>query len=225
MFGDIGQRPEDGFVLKSDKRTRVWYVQSDAALVEGNPVVVKEYQDPPFRQRLAWLLRIHPGQREARLAMRLAGLGIKVPVPVKTRWEAGRVWLVYPWLGPSLMNVVRQHDLSIATKASFADQISQHLVNLLENDLFNRDHKLSNILVDDDSQLWLVDVGGVRRARGRHYLIRMLGALWESARRAGASQSDCWRVVHMLAAQWPDAGDAKSLAKDVLALHEGRAAG
>lgn len=218
MFEDLGRLPEDGFVLKADARTHVW-CEHEKSAADAAPVVrvMKLYQDSPLQQRLAWLLGIHPGQRETRWAMRLNKKGIDVALPLEKRWNAGKLCLVYPWLGPSMMNLIRAHQLPNDAKVKIAEQLAGDLASLIQQGLFNRDHKLSNIVVDDDYGLRLVDVGGVRRARGCRYLVRMLIALHESARRAGASRSDCWRVVKRVAEELSDCGSAKQLAQQVLA--------
>src|SRR5262249_4831687 len=74
-----------------------------------------------------------------------------------------RAWLATPVLGRSLFQRLRDDDFAGATRESVCRAAARLTVGLAEMEFFNRDHKPSNIIVDDTGRPWLIDTGSVRQ--------------------------------------------------------------
>ncbi len=182
-------------VYKHDKRSRVWRIDTG----EGQSFVVKRFEYNPLRQMLAVGLGMHPGQRERRCCRMLKAAGLPV-VPIIAsgicrRGPGINLWLVTPYVGMSLYNLLYKRQLTDADRRGrVMDVVGVLTGSLAGKGLFNRDHKASNILIDHEDRPWLIDVGGVRRSRGATDTRRMLGNLRANLAEAGADGADLGRM-------------------------------
>jgi tRNA A-37 threonylcarbamoyl transferase component Bud32 len=182
-------------VYKHDARSRVWRIDTPGGL----SFVIKQFEYNPFKQRLAALLWMHPGQRERWCCDRLYKAWIPV-VPIiasgKIRDGTGmKLWLATPYMGKSLYNLIHHGELSDAEqRGRVLDAVGVLTGGLVRKGLFNRDHKASNIIIDGEDRAWLIDVGAIRFRRGRADTRRMLGNLRANMVDAGASQADLERL-------------------------------
>lgn len=183
-------------VFKSDKRSRVWLVEHG-----GAPWVVKQFRHNLFRQRVAALLGVHPGQREARQARRLAadtGLPV-VPVSGMVMHPDG-FCVVTRFVGESLQHAVAQGVLRDPKRRhAIVEQIARHLLALHRAGWFLRDYQAANLVLDNEGACRLIDVGSARRASGATFLDRMAALLVHTLRQEGASRADVGRVLRVVA--------------------------
>lgn len=186
---------EPAEVYKQDQRSRVWRIDAP----NGRAYVIKRFEFNPIRQALGILLGVHPGQSERRLSHQLIQAGIPVvPVMATGVQSAGpgrRFWLTTPWTGTSLFNLLYHHQLGDPDRRAKVMDATGRLTGLLiAKDYFNRDHKASNILIDDQGSALLIDYGAVRRHRGQQDTDRMLNNLCSNLAEAGADGADLDRV-------------------------------
>lgn len=183
-------------VYKHDARSRVWRIDAP----DGQSFVIKRFEHSPLRQRIAAGVRLHPGQRESRMADRLESAGIPV-VPIIATGEQPvgvgiHLWLATPQMGISLHNLFNQGHLTDPERRSrVLDAAGRLTGQLIARHWFNRDHKASNIVIDGQDQARLIDVGAVRRGRGRAGAGRMLTNLSQTLTQAGATPSDIARLL------------------------------
>jgi serine/threonine protein kinase len=186
---------EPAQVYKHDARSRVWRVDAP----DGRSFVIKRFEFSPLRQLLGYCLGLHPGQRERRRCGHLQRLGLRV-APIIAAGVCRRglgigYWLVTPYLGTSLHNLFYHDGLTDdARRARVLDAVGELTGELIRHRLFNRDHKASNILIDQDDRAWLIDVGAVRRLRGSSDAARMLKNLDDTLAQAGATPQDRVRL-------------------------------
>ncbi len=175
-------------VYKQDRRSRVWRIDTPG----GRAYVVKRFEYSPIKQMLACMLRIHPGQRERRCCEMLKAAGLAVVPIVGGGVSKRKYWLVTPYTGKSLYNLLHHGELTDPQKRmQLMTAVGQLTGRLAYKGLFNRDHKASNVVVDDDGKPWLIDVVGVRRSRGQKDTDRMLANLRSNLLEAGASKAEC----------------------------------
>jgi serine/threonine protein kinase len=153
-------RGEIQTVYKFDPaRSNVW-LESD----DNHQYIVKRFEVSPAKQWFLAMLGIHPGQCETRAHRNIAAMGIPV-VPIQQRvWQRGKLCLITPDMGQSLdrATVAGAFD-SPAARHHLAKQLGQLTALLLERQLFFRDLKCSNILIDADGTLRLIDAGSIRK--------------------------------------------------------------
>lgn len=182
-------------VYKHDARSRVWRIDAP----DAGSFVVKRFEFNPVRQALGRLLGNHPGMREIRQTRRLISQGVPV-VPiiasgVQRRGAGLQYWLVTPYVGKSVFNLIFHGDLSDAERrARVLDGVGRLTGGLIAKGFFNRDHKASNILIDAEGKPQLIDCGGVRRHGGEADSRRMLTNLTANLAEAGATEADLDRV-------------------------------
>ena len=182
-------------VYKHDARSRVWRIDAP----DGRAFVVKRFEFSPFRQRLGHSLGLHPGQRECRRARQLIAAGLPVaPVlasGLQPRGAGLGYWLVTPYLGKSLHNLFYHGEMTDPDRRQrVLDAVGRMTGELIRMGYFNRDHKASNILIDQEDRPWLIDVGAVRRSRNNAGACRMLANLTDTLSEAGATDVDIARV-------------------------------
>jgi len=178
-------------VYKHDARSRVWRVDAP----DGRSFVVKRFEYNAFRQLLGFLFWLHPGQRERRRCDQLQRLGIQV-APIVAAGICRRgfglgYWLVTPYLGTSLYHIFYDGELKDeGRRTRILDAVGKLTSELIRHRLYNRDHKASNIVIDQDDRAWLIDVGAVRRVCGPSGEVRMWHSLDTTLAQAGASEQD-----------------------------------
>jgi len=178
-------------VYKHDARSRVWRIDAP----DGHSFVVKRFEYNPVRQALAAALGIHPGQRECRMARRLIRSDVPVIPIVASGYLRSRLgikfWLATPHRGISLHNLFHHQELSDVQRRAGVIDAALDLTNLLSSKrYYNRDHKASNIIIDDQDRPWLIDVGAVRRSRNLYLACKMIVKLGQTLCEAGATEDD-----------------------------------
>lgn len=207
-------------VFKSDIRSRVWLVE-----VGGVRWVVKQFRHSPLRQRIAALLGMHPGQREARQAQRLAGLPV-VPVAAMGMHDGG-FCVVTRYVGKSLQHAVAQGVMrDPQSRRAIVEQLAAQLLMLHRTGWFLRDYQAANLVIDAKGMLWLIDVGSARQTRGAKFLDRMAALLVHTLRQEGASRADVGRILRMVSrAVDGDTSAGRERARNIAKLASERAAG
>lgn len=183
-------------VYKHDARSRVWRIDAP----DGRSFVIKQFEHSPPRQALAAVMGIHPGQREQRMAQRLLAADIPVaPIIASGQHRSGfslRLWLATPLVGISLHNLFNEGHLADPDRrARVLDAAGGLTGQLIHHRWFNRDHKASNIVLDEQDQAYLIDVGAVRPSSGQAGASRMLTNLSQTLTQAGATPSDIARLL------------------------------
>lgn len=153
-------------VYKQDRRSKVWRV--DVNLPAGSVAwVIKRFDHHPLRQRLACLLGLHPGQKEIRQAQRMIADGLPVlaveGAHIQPQGLGCRFHLATRYHGVSLQQARKQQLIPDDQKQALLIRIGAMVASLLERGWVFRDLKTANILLDDDWQPLLIDVGSARR--------------------------------------------------------------
>ena len=147
-------------VYKFDpKRSNVW-LEADG----DRAYVVKRFESSPAKQQFLRCLHIHPGQCEIKQHRKLEQMGIPV-VPIQEQdWQAGKLCLITPVMGQSLDRAAQAGAFDQpAARHALAKALGELTALLLSKQLFFRDLKCSNILMDEDGILRLIDAGSIRK--------------------------------------------------------------
>lgn len=203
-------------LFKEDRHSRVWLVRAPAL----GRVVVKRYEFSPLRQRLAWLVKLHPGQRERRMNRYLAARGVPVlPViqaGVQRRLTGDRLWLARPMWGRSLQRwLARPGTMSWEIRWRVTHGVAQIITRLLDLGLIFPALTTDNLIVSTEGQVWLNDVGQLRHSRRRRRKLRMLATLDRFAAAEGANRSDRLRCLRLILAVHQDLGDLRSVSRAI----------
>ena len=86
---------------------------------------------------------------------------------------------------------------------------------LIRSGQFFRDLKTSNLLVDSEDRVWVIDTGSVRRVLSGDDVWRMLANLDRTAVRDGASQADRLRCLTRIVAGCPELGSVRDAARRI----------
>ena len=156
-------------IYKQDSRSFVWLVH-DASL--PGPLVIKRFDHNPLRQKLAWAIGTHPGQREADNARRLRKAGLPVVDVVGTYAQPvgfGRckVHVATAYQGLSFQQLKRDGKLpsSQVEVETLLTAVGAIAADMLECGWIFRDFKTANIVVDEKYKPWLIDVGSAKRGK------------------------------------------------------------
>lgn len=181
------KRCEPVAVYKQDRRSRVWRIDPPG----GRSFVVKRFEYWPMRQVFAAALGVHPGQRERRCEKRLRAADVDVVPIIASGMTGMKLWLATPFVGKSLHNLFFHGDLDDGQRRERVLRSAGELTGtLIRKGFFNRDHKASNILVDEADRARLIDYGAVRRLRGPGDRGRMMAGLCANLTEAGATGAD-----------------------------------
>ncbi len=147
----------------------------------GPAVVVKVRRLPGAKGTIRALLGVTPLARAWRTACRLRTLGVATAEPLALlagRDGQGRVdVLVLPEIaGRTLLDRLADRDLPGAAERAAAEQLAGMIATLARHRLTNRDHKPSNIIVDDAGRPTLLDAE-LRTASPAAAAARMLASL------------------------------------------------
>lgn len=155
--------------------------------------VVKRAARSGVAERVKSAIRLSPLWREWRGARRLRRAGVRCCQPiamVRGRDVRGREMLIMPFVeGPTLHRFIREVN-EPAERRVVAEATGRQLHRLLHVGLVNRDHKTSNLIIDEacrrgGEQPMLIDPAGLRRATPDR-VARMFARLLETAVKAGA---------------------------------------
>jgi tRNA A-37 threonylcarbamoyl transferase component Bud32 len=195
MIVDRSYRPQRTF--KDDRRSLVeWFEHA------GRRWLVKRYRGAPARLWIGHVLRGAVAWREARAALKLARLGLRVSEPLALM-HAGGPWrctqtLVMPYVeGTSLHNLLyyaaapaQRSPADRQRRLAIARSVGRQIGRLTAAGYINRDHKPSNLIIDDPQdaprdQPCLIDPAGIRRRRSDQQVLRMIARTLSTAVEAG----------------------------------------
>jgi len=186
-----------GQTFKDDARSLVlWFERG------GRRWLIKRYRGKPLRMWIGHLLGRSVAWRECAASIQLAADGLRVSEPVALMHAGGPMrctqTLVMPYVdGTSLYHVIHGApplDQLTPAERRRRRQIAQsvgHQIGLLTAaGWINRDHKPSNLIIDDavhgpDRQPLLIDPAGIGRRRRDEQVYRMLASVYDNARLAG----------------------------------------
>lgn len=160
-----------------------WLKRGNSASVlrvelDGRVRVIKRYNLKNLAHRLRRLWRPSRAWHSWRNAQRLALWGLPTPRPVallehRFGWLRGRAWYVCEWVaGESLAQVLPAADPP--RRDLLLDCLCALLADLARLRLTHGDLKATNLLVDQDNQLMLLDLDALRRHRRRATFERAL---------------------------------------------------
>jgi len=159
---DAGIDPTPREEIKSDARSLVTAHETR----DSFQVVVKRFVHQPIRQAAAWLVGLHPAQREIRVNERLRNLHIPViPIISAGTERVGlgvHVWLATRRTGDSMQRWMRRPDLSAADAERIIDATADLFAKVELAGVGFKDFKPSNVLIDESNQALLIDVGCAR---------------------------------------------------------------
>lgn len=187
---------------KSDARSTVWQARTSA----GRDIVIKRFEHSPIRQQLSRWLFVHPAQFEGRANARMLTQGIRVAPVIASGWQRSgigcRAWLATEYVGPSLQARLRDGSLREAELRTVAASVAALVATLLAGGWYFRDLKTSNIVLADDSQPVLIDVGSARPLRSPRQREKMLAMLEETSLSDGMP-ADEWQQLRTMIDQPP----------------------
>jgi tRNA A-37 threonylcarbamoyl transferase component Bud32 len=157
-----------------DARGAKWLKRGNSASVlrvelDGRPRVVKRYNLKGLGHRLRRFWRPSRAWRSWRNAQRLCLWGVPTPRPVallehRFGWLRGRAYYVSDWVaGEPLASVLPAADP--VRRRTLLDRLCGLLTTLARFRLSHGDLKATNLLVDQDNQLMLLDLDALRRHR------------------------------------------------------------
>jgi tRNA A-37 threonylcarbamoyl transferase component Bud32 len=209
-------------VLKHDERSRVELVDAG-----GRQWVCKRLFMGALLGRLYHRLRCSPAWREWKGARRLRVLGRRVNSPavlVHDGRKGGRAqMLVLPyvegrtldaWIGDAPPAAQRPPRVQRAHH-ELAATVGRQIGRLVAAGVVNRDHKPTNLVIDDaclagEAEPVIIDPAGVRRRRNDEQVFRMLAVLMRSAQRVGQiTPREALRCLRAVLANDPSLGKGR----------------
>lgn len=183
-------------------------------------MIVKRFEHFTLRQLAASLVGKHPAQRELKMAKELRDKGVAVvPIVGHGKQWAGlgcKLFLVTPYVGKSVHQLGREGELeSPVRRKHVVDQIAAVTAKLVEREVYFRDLKASNILMDNKARLWLIDVGSARKAGKRVHMLKMLGMLLKTLAMEEIPPAERYYLLQRIVALCPFLGDPQKLAQDI----------
>ncbi|QQE13154.1 serine/threonine protein kinase [Planctomycetota bacterium] len=158
-------------IFKDDKRSKVWLVE-----YENQKFVIKQFRNHPFRQCLTWFIQYHPAQREARMASHLAKNEFHVAPVYITTLHKNTAYLVTPYIGKQIFDRFFWGDLTKPeSRHNMILKVATLINYILSKGYIFRDCKLSNMVLDDDSDiLHLIDVMSFSKTHSFSRIYNML---------------------------------------------------
>lgn len=194
-LADAGLDGEPTETFKTDARSSVWQVEVPVA-----PTIIKRFEHSPWRQWLALFIGAHPAQVELRWNRRLHRRGVPV-VPIidaglERRGRGCRAWLATPRMGLSMGHLLLDPVARAERGEQLVDQAADLALMLLQEKLWSRDFKPSNLVIDDAGVMRLIDVGCMRRRPTPAKLNRMLAVMDRRMRTCSADDALCARFAN-----------------------------
>lgn len=166
-------------LLKQDRDTSVWRTQ-----MLGKDVVIKCWELSRFKRRLQTRVNATPAVRQWNGAALLIECKIATATPyVLARGKIdGKPYecLAMEMLpGKSLLEHMAEGDLSVRQEHAVARVLGEQIHEMIQAKLFNRDHKPSNLIVQniEPAEVALIDTVGVCKKRKVGLDDKMLAAL------------------------------------------------
>jgi tRNA A-37 threonylcarbamoyl transferase component Bud32 len=136
-------------LLKRDKDTTVWRTH-----MLGNDVVIKCWSLERTKRRLQAITRTTPACRQWRGALRLLKVEIATSKPYALArlirdGQREEVLVMQAVQGKSVLEHLAIGDLSAKQEHAVAAALGDQIRTLLVNGMYNRDHKPSNLIVED----------------------------------------------------------------------------
>ena len=170
--------------------------------VAGQHFVIKRYRVPAWKSWLLHQLRQSPTWREWRGTEKLMHAGRRVSIPLAKMYQPSRGHeaqvLILPYVeGASLDKLVEEappvqewSDAYRNKRIALAQAVGKQLGRLLASGIVNRDHKLSNLIMDEacehgGQEPIMIDPLGLRMRRSDNQVYRMLATLLRTTERAG----------------------------------------
>lgn len=166
----------------------------EVRLVDGK-WLVKSWHARPLLTRCYHRLRFTPAWRQWRGAARLRSIGVccSAPVALVHDRRSGRQTLVLPYVrGVTLHQFVADAQAcDAAQRQRVAAQIGRQIGRIAAAGWINRDHKPSNLILDDNAQQGLaepviIDTAAIQARRHDRQVVRMLAIMDRALARAGA---------------------------------------
>jgi tRNA A-37 threonylcarbamoyl transferase component Bud32 len=210
----LAKKPDE--IFKQDRRSKDWLID-DGDL--DQPVVVKRFMHSPIKQRLTWLLGLHPAQREIKAHQMLAELGIAVvPIVASSSFsESSAAWLATPYLGPTFQHVLAEGNAKHSWE-QVIEAVSILVATLIQANIHNRDLKSSNIVIDNNARAWLIDAGAARTVDGVGQVARMLAMLEHTASNDGMQPHQWEHCLRLIVSRCPQLGDHDALYGQIKAV-------
>ncbi len=206
-------------LFKQDRKTRVWLTHD----TQGQPWVLKRFNASPLYQRLRWMLKQHPAQRENLWSDRLIAADVPtVPVLIVDRDAQGHWHTASPYMGVSLYNWLRLCNPARNTRQrhDLTRQAAAIAGRLLRLRVRHTDFKASNLVLDTDGVLRLIDTGDCTGSKGTPLLASALAMLSTLAhnldvaashhkhpKQVRLTRTDRLRFYKSLITCWPDFPD------------------
>ncbi len=170
--------------------------------VDGRHFVIKRYRVPRWKTWLLYRLRQSPNWREWYGALRLVRAHRRVSAPLAIVHQPARgreaQVLILPYIeGRALDRMIQDGSANHPWRESYRHKrldlariIGTQIGRLLTVGIVNRDHKLSNLIMDRACQEHgdepvIIDPLGLRRRRSNQQVYRMLAMLLRTSARAG----------------------------------------
>ncbi len=206
-----------------DRQGHVWLVRSP----QLGRVTVKRFESWPLWQRLASWLQLHPAQRERRMSRGLASRGLPVlpviQVAAQRGWLGDRLWLARPVWGRSLDRwLAHSRATPWPMRHRVTDAIARLITRMLDLGLVFTNLATDNLVVGKEGQVWINDLGGVRRSGSRRLKLRMLATLDRTAARHGATRPDRLRCLRQIVSVHRELGELRGVAATVARMGQAR---
>lgn len=178
-------------IFKHDARSKVWQTLP----VDDHEYVIKLFTFNTLKQQFLAIIGLHPAQQEIRAHKRLEQLKIPVvKILCKGRYKF-QFLLVTQAQGRSVHNwiLTNFHHSPFQQRQSITKQLGTLVGQLLKNGYYFKDMKQSNVIIDQQNQLKLIDAGSIKKTCKRNQImhaIKMLGLLNHTAHQAAMYQTN-----------------------------------
>ena len=176
-------------IFKEDHRSIVHRAEHG-----GESWVVKTYRTPRAKTSLYRLFRATPAWREWRASQKLVRAGIRTNPPLAMVYDPARgeesQILVFPYIAGVTVHQFLKDDGEQNIRRHLARAIGQQAGRMIAAGVVNRDHKPSNLIIDDacangEHPPVIIDPLGVRTLRRDRQVYRMLSIMIHTFVRSG----------------------------------------
>lgn len=202
--------------LKPGESRSVWKVVTSTEIV-----TLKCRRETPVA-RLRYLCRVSPLHREIRGSKLLSHAGIRTPVPLALYRGNGVQCLALRHVtGRTLLECMADTTLSRSQRRAIATAVGSQLRHMGEQGVMNRDHKPSNIIIDEhvhgEPLVTVIDPAGVFRSPVRSWgMPQMLASLAIEPTGCGTPPTRRDVVTVLREAVTKDGPEARKRVRDLL---------